>query len=209
MSSSELPGDVVRVSETGRGRFQVEAHIGEACLLIDEPVESGGLGSGPDPYDLIGSALGACTAMTLRLYAGRKGWPLKRVHVEVRHRRDGLHARDVFETGILLEGDLDERPTGTPEANRRALSCASDIGARRRCAHKFAGRRDGAGAPSGATAHSRPLHAGSLRGLRRGFFCNFRPHLSSFSGAGGIDGPVKHFLLFWGPSNSRISLCCT
>ena len=108
MSSNELPGDVVTVSETGRGRFQVEAHIGEACLLIDESVESGGLGSGPDPYDLISSALGACTAMTLRLYAGRKGWALKRVHVEVRHRRDGLHARDVFETGILLEGDLDE-----------------------------------------------------------------------------------------------------
>lgn len=108
MSTNSLPGDVVRVSETSRGRFQVEAHIEERCLLIDEPVESGGLGSGPDPYDLIGSALGACTAMTLRLYAGRKGWGLKRVHVEVRHRRDSLNARDVFETGILLEGALDE-----------------------------------------------------------------------------------------------------
>ncbi len=101
-----LPGPVLRVSETGHGSFQVEARIGERTLIIDEPVAAGGLGSGPDPYELIGAALGACTAMTLRLYANRKGWPLDRVRVEVRHNRKG--ARDVFETGLLLEGALDE-----------------------------------------------------------------------------------------------------
>ena len=106
MSVNVSPGSVLTVTETGHGPFQVEARIGERSLIIDEPVASGGLGSGPDPYELIGAALGACTAMTLRLYASRKGWPLERVRVEVRHAREG--ARDVFEKSLFLEGPLDD-----------------------------------------------------------------------------------------------------
>ena len=96
------------VAETGLGKYQVEARVGDAAFLIDEPVAAGGLGSGPNPYNLLSAALGSCTTMTIRLYAGRKGWPLAKVRVAVRHSRADLNARDLFETDIALEGDLDE-----------------------------------------------------------------------------------------------------
>lgn len=101
-------GDEVIVAETGVGRLQVEARTASGPLLIDEPASVGGLGSGPNPYDLMSAALGACTTMTLRLYAERKGWPLKRVQVSVRHHRVSLEARDLFDRTISLEGPLDE-----------------------------------------------------------------------------------------------------
>ncbi len=96
------------VVETGLGKYQVEARVGDAAFLIDEPVAAGGLGTGPNPYNLLSAALGACTTMTIRLYAGRKGWPLARVRVAVKHSRTDLNARDVFEMDIALEGDLNE-----------------------------------------------------------------------------------------------------
>ena len=101
-------GEEVVVAETGRGRLQVEARTASGALLIDEPASVGGLGSGPNPYDLLSAALGACTSMTLRLYAERKGWPLERAQVSVRHHRASLDARDIFELTIALEGPLDE-----------------------------------------------------------------------------------------------------
>ena len=70
--------------------------------------KSAGLGAGPNPYDLLNAALGACKTMTIRLYANRKAWPLKHVEVAVRHRRAELNARDVFEVDVTLQGDLDE-----------------------------------------------------------------------------------------------------
>jgi len=102
------PGEEVVVAETGAGRLQVEARTASGAFLIDEPTSVGGLGSGPNPYDLLSAALGACTAMTLRLYAERKRWPLTRVQVAVRHHRASLDARDLFERTISLEGPLDE-----------------------------------------------------------------------------------------------------
>lgn len=105
--ADDMDLDTVTVAETGVGRFQVEVMAAGASFLADEPVEAGGLGSGPNPYDLLASALGACTAMTLRLYAGRKDWPLKRVVVRVLHTRVGLNARDRFAREITLEGPLD------------------------------------------------------------------------------------------------------
>ena len=101
-------GEAVVVSETGHGRLQVEARTASGTILIDEPASVGGLGSGPNPYDLLGAALGACTAMTLRLYAERKGWPLTRVQVNIQHHRPSLDARDLFDRAISLEGPLDE-----------------------------------------------------------------------------------------------------
>jgi putative redox protein len=106
MRMNALPGAAVTVCDTGRGLFQVEARISGHALIIDEPVASGGQGTGPDPYELIGAALGACTAMTLRLYAKRKGLPLERVRVEVRHARQ--QAREVFEKSLFLDGPLDD-----------------------------------------------------------------------------------------------------
>jgi putative redox protein len=101
-------GETLVVAETGRGRYQVEARAGDAAFLIDEPVASGGLGSGPNPYEVLSAALGACTTMTIRLYANRKGWPLTRVRTSVRHVRASLAAKDQFELDIVLEGALDD-----------------------------------------------------------------------------------------------------
>ena len=99
--------DYVIVEETRAGRYQVEVRAGGTSFLADEPVAFGGLGSGPNPYDLLGAALGSCTAMTVRLYAERKAWPLERVTVLVDHVRSGLGARDHFNRKINLEGPLD------------------------------------------------------------------------------------------------------
>jgi putative redox protein len=98
----------VIVRETGAGAYQVEARIGATTFLADEPVAVGGLGSGPNPYDLLSAALGSCTAMTIRLYANRKAWPLSRVTVLVNHHRGSLQARDTFSREIHLQGQLDE-----------------------------------------------------------------------------------------------------
>lgn len=96
----------VEVSETGQGRYQMKVRAGGLEFLADEPVEAGGQGSGPNPYQLISAALGACTAMTVRLYAERKGWALDSVEVRVLHRRDGLDAKDRFARELVLQGSL-------------------------------------------------------------------------------------------------------
>jgi len=101
-------GEITRVAETRLGRYQVEARVGQSAFLIDEPVEAGGLGSGPNPYNLLSAALGACKTMTIRLYANRKNWPLKHVEVAVRHRRAALNARDIFDVDVTLQGALDD-----------------------------------------------------------------------------------------------------
>jgi putative redox protein len=68
-----------------------------ALLIADEPVEAGGDGGGPDPYTLLLSALGACTSMTVKLYARQKGWPLERVTVRLRQQR--VHSTDSADCG--------------------------------------------------------------------------------------------------------------
>ena len=100
--------DAILVRETGDGLFQVEIQAGGTHFLADEPVSFGGMGSGPDPYDLLAAALGACTTMTVRLYARRKGWPLEDVSVRVSHARGSLTARDSFTREVKLTGTLDE-----------------------------------------------------------------------------------------------------
>ena len=115
------PGYVV-VRETGRGKFQQEVVSGANSLIADEPTRVGGLDSGFGPYELLLASLGACTSMTLRLYADRKQIPLKRTQVRLRHSR--IHAQDCaecetksgmvdrIERVIVLEGDLsDEQRT--------------------------------------------------------------------------------------------------
>lgn len=100
---------VVRVTETGAGKFQAKVEAGGAMLLADEPVSVGGLASGPTPYELVAAGLGACTVMTLRLYADKKGLPLELASVEVRHEKQpGQTPPDVFERTLKLEGTFDE-----------------------------------------------------------------------------------------------------
>jgi uncharacterized OsmC-like protein/alpha-beta hydrolase superfamily lysophospholipase len=111
-----VPG--VRVVEAGQGKFTEDIFAGRHRLRADEPVSAGGNDSGPSPYDLLVAALGACTAMTVRLYAERRNLPLERVSVELLH--DKIHAADCAECEtkdghidrierlLTLEGDLDE-----------------------------------------------------------------------------------------------------
>ena len=104
-----LPADEgVRVETTGTGKFQVSVQVGPTRFTADEPMEVGGLGSGPTPYELVSAGLGACTAMTVRLYAEKKAWPLTGVAVKVMHSKvkDRLPA-DLFSREIALEGPLD------------------------------------------------------------------------------------------------------
>ncbi len=97
---------------TGFGRFQAEIAVRGGTILADEPVEAGGGGTGPTPYELLSAALAACTAMTLRLYAERKGWTLPPFAVEVAHSvrpgEDGAPPRDHFERHIAFDIELDE-----------------------------------------------------------------------------------------------------
>ncbi len=84
--------DAVVVQETGWGRFQQAIAAGPHRLLADEPESYGGKDTGPTPYGLLLAGLGACTAMTVRMYADRKKWPLERVRVTLRHEK--IHAED-------------------------------------------------------------------------------------------------------------------
>jgi putative redox protein len=95
-----------------------EIDAGPHTFFADEPADAGGDDSGPDPYELLLAALGACTSMTLLLYARRKQWPLEGAEVRLSHRRD--YARDcaecdekpmqidLIERRITLRGPLDE-----------------------------------------------------------------------------------------------------
>jgi putative redox protein len=104
-AASDMPGESgVIVRETRTGRFQQEIKAGRHRLVVDEPVEAGGLDSGPNPYALLLAGLGACTSMTLRLYAERKALPLERVTVRLSHSR--IHAEDC-EDCETREGMLD------------------------------------------------------------------------------------------------------
>lgn len=83
--------DVVTVDSTAE-RFAQDARIGAHHLRADEPLAAGGSDNGPSPYDYLLVALGACTSMTIKLYAERKQWPL--AHVSVRLRHGKVHAAD-------------------------------------------------------------------------------------------------------------------
>jgi len=74
------------------GYLKQEITAGRHKLVADEPREAGGSDAGPDPYSFLLAALGACTSMTLQMYAKRKGWPLEKVEVSLRHSH--IHAKD-------------------------------------------------------------------------------------------------------------------
>jgi putative redox protein len=105
------------VRETRNSKFQQTVSVGPHQLLADEPVAAGGDDSGLAPYDLLLAGLGACTSMTMRLYADRKALPLTRTTVTLRHNK--IHAEDCaecetkagmldqIERVITMEGPLD------------------------------------------------------------------------------------------------------
>jgi putative redox protein len=108
----------VVVEEAGGGRYEQDVYLGHHFLKADEPEAFGGGDVGPSPYEFLLAGLGACTSMTLRMYAERKSWPLKHVRVSLSHEK--IHAEDCrtceTKTGMIdrierlisIEGDLDE-----------------------------------------------------------------------------------------------------
>lgn len=98
--------------------FRTEVEAGPHRWILDEPIDSGGANEGPTPYDMLASALGGCTAMTLHFYARREKWPLELVEVKVTH--DRQHVKDCadcsssqgfihrFKVEIAVTGPLSE-----------------------------------------------------------------------------------------------------
>jgi uncharacterized OsmC-like protein/pimeloyl-ACP methyl ester carboxylesterase len=102
--TGEGPRQVV-VRETRNSKLQQTVSTGPHHLLADEPVSAGGEDTGPGPYDFLLAGLGACTSMTMRLYADRKSLPLERVTVTLKHQK--IHAEDCAECETK-EGMLDQ-----------------------------------------------------------------------------------------------------
>ncbi len=135
------PEGVVRVSEVDPEGFLQDVSSGPRHhALADEPEAYGGTDRGMSPYGFLAAGLGACTSMTIRMYARRKGWPLAHVRVDVTH--DKVHAKDAgaetdqkvdtFRRVVTLEGDLDdEQRTRLMEiANRCPVHRTLEKGAR-------------------------------------------------------------------------------
>lgn len=126
-ASDQAPRQVV-VQETRTGKFQQTVTVGPHRMLADEPIAAGGEDSGPGPYDFLLAGLGACTSMTMRLYADRKTLPMERVTVTLKHGK--IHAKDCeecetregmldqIERVITIEGALDA------EARKRLMEIA-------------------------------------------------------------------------------------
>lgn len=131
-STDELPEQPhahALVRETRHGKFQQALRLGTHEAYADEPIEYGGDDSGPSPYELLLGALGSCTAMTLRMYADHKKWPLQRISVYLSHaKRHAQDCRDcenqgakldAIEREIVLEGEL------SPEQRTRLIEIAN------------------------------------------------------------------------------------
>ena len=113
----------VTVTETGTGTYTQQITAGHHRLLADEPQPIGD-DAGPSPYDLLLAALGACTSMTVRMYANRKAWPLEQVRVTLRHSR--IHAEDCAQcettNGLIDHIDRDiELVGGLDDTQRQRL----------------------------------------------------------------------------------------
>jgi putative redox protein len=113
---------------SGSRKYAQNISVGPHVLQADEPSEYGGNDVGPNPYELLLAALGACTSMTVQMYAERKQWPLRGVHVSLAHEK--IHAEDCaqcetrvgmvdrIEVAISFTGDLSD------EQQRKLLEIA-------------------------------------------------------------------------------------
>ena len=134
-SPSEAPRNVV-VRETRASKFQQTVTTGPHQMLADEPVAAGGQDTGPGPYDFVLAGLGACTSMTMRMYADRKSLPLDRITVTLKHSK--IHAEDCAECEtregmldqidrvIAIEGALDADAAQAVDGDRRQVPGAPD-----------------------------------------------------------------------------------
>ena len=123
---SDIRSVVVRGSAAG---FAQEIIAGPHRMTADEPVSAGGTDNGPTPYDFLLAALGACTSITVGMYARRKGWPLEEVTVNLRHAK--IHASDCAECetkeGMLdrIERDIHFAGSLTNEQRSKLLEIAN------------------------------------------------------------------------------------
>jgi putative redox protein len=90
----------------GKDRYRTEIAVGNKAIVADEPEELGGKDLGPAPGEFLMVSLASCTAITLRMYADRKKWPLDRIVVEVNFEK--IDNKTIFSREILLAGALDE-----------------------------------------------------------------------------------------------------
>ncbi|QPB22690.1 bifunctional alpha/beta hydrolase/OsmC family protein [Rhizobium sp. 007] len=110
----------VRVTETGEGKFQNSVQAGSHRLFADEPGNLGGLDTGPSPYDFLSIALGACTSMTLRIYADHKKLTLGRIGVDVSHAK--IHVKDCEDCT-----EAERRGSGRIDRFERVISIDGEV----------------------------------------------------------------------------------
>ena len=134
------PEGILRVTEADPEGFLQDVQSGPYHhAFADEPLAYGGTNRGMSPYGFVAAGLGACTSMTLRMYARRKGWPLEGISVDVSH--DKVHAQDALPSGpakidqftrvVRLCGPLERRTARAAAGNRRQMPGAPDAGKRR------------------------------------------------------------------------------
>ena len=105
----DIPEGILRVTEADPNGFLQDVQSGPHHILADEPASFGGTNKGLTPYGFLAAGLGACTTMTLRMYARRKGWPMTGVSVDISHGKAHVEGSkiDHFNRKITIEGDLD------------------------------------------------------------------------------------------------------
>lgn len=127
-TEEELIAENRVVTRTGPGGFRTEIMVRGHGSIADEPVAVGGTDAGPTPYDLLLSALGACTGMTLRMYADRKQWPLEQVTVRLRHEKihavDEVHCEDQEARIDRIQREVEVTGELSPEQRARLIEIA-------------------------------------------------------------------------------------
>ena len=125
----ELTTDLDVVAKLEGEKYTTEIKAGKHFMIVDEPRAIGGLDLGPSPYEYLSTALASCTAITMKMYADRKGWPVEEIRVHVKH--DKVHSKDMegyedenvridhFTKHIELKGDL------TDQQKKRMVEIAS------------------------------------------------------------------------------------
>lgn len=97
----------VTIEEAGLGPFIQSGRAGKHRFTLDEPENLGGQDKGPNPYEALLAALGACTSITLRMYASQKKWPVEKIRVEMTHAKNEQR-QDIITRILTVDGPLDE-----------------------------------------------------------------------------------------------------
>jgi putative redox protein len=105
------------IASIGKDHYKTEVEVGSHIAWVDEPIEVGGTDMAPAPSEFLEVSLASCTAITLRMYADRKGWPVERISVEVNLVKEDKLTR--FERRVSLTGEVNE------EQRQRLLQIAN------------------------------------------------------------------------------------